>query len=250
MKIFDAHIHFDRGSVVRIRELLDCHIIDGAVVILNKAEDFAAFEKNKDELPSGRVRYAAIVDAHAENPLEFIDRWKSFDMALKLHPRINRITKKDIPYMCSLVEKASTDVIIIDCMGYGHQYNNHIGLELGIEIALAFPHKKIVFAHAGGERLMECFLYTRTLDNAYYDISLVSTYFSGTHVYDDLCHFIRYNTERIMFGSDYPDFDPEYCIAAVKELCAGAGLSKKETKKIFYDNAIRIYNMEGDRNGY
>lgn len=246
MKVFDAHVHFDEGSSERIKELFDKGILNGATVILNTEHDFRALEQNPDMLPHEKVRYAVIADPAFSEPLEFVERLKPINMAIKLHPRLSRLTAEDIPSVCSMVKKASSDVIIVDCMGYGHQYKNHIGLELGIELASALPEKKIVFAHAGGERLMDCFLYTRTLENAYYDISLVSTYFKGTHVYDDLSHFIRYNTGRIMFGSDHPDFDPEYCIGEVKKLCEIAGLNEEDTEKIFYGNAVKVYGKAGE----
>lgn len=245
MRIFDAHMHYDKGSVQHIRELFDSHDLAGATVILNKEEDFLAFEQNCEMLPEGKVRYAAIIEPGTTALSEFVDKWSSYNMALKIHPRLSGLTVSDIPNILNMVGETGSNVVIVDCMGYGHQYNSHIGIEIGIELALEFPTRNIVFAHAGGERLMECFLYTRTLENAYYDISLVSTYFKGTHVYDDLCHFMRYNTDKIMFGSDYPDFDPVYCEEEVLKLCRMAGLNEEMTEKIFFDNAMRIYGKTG-----
>jgi aminocarboxymuconate-semialdehyde decarboxylase len=48
-----------------------------------------------------------------------------------------------------------------------------------------------------------------------------------------------YGIDRVMYGTDYPCWDPATCLNLLEEL----NLSDADKQKIFYDNARRILNL-------
>jgi aminocarboxymuconate-semialdehyde decarboxylase len=48
-----------------------------------------------------------------------------------------------------------------------------------------------------------------------------------------------YGIDHVMYGTDYPCWDPAPCLKLIDEI----GLSDADKKKLFYDNARRILNL-------
>lgn len=48
-----------------------------------------------------------------------------------------------------------------------------------------------------------------------------------------------YGIDHVMYGTDYPCWDPATCLALIEEI----GLSDADKQKLFYDNARRILNL-------
>ena len=49
-----------------------------------------------------------------------------------------------------------------------------------------------------------------------------------------------YGTDRVLFGTDYPMWNPKTEIDYFYSL----GLSKEDNKKILHDNAVRVFNLQ------
>lgn len=248
-KIFDAHVHLNLSSENPVEELiarLEAAGICQAVLILNQQKEIDALRTDYLRLKEhfgNRICLAIFADPKTEAPFREADYWRTcgFQVFTKLHPRITGITVHDFPQICQMLQQDPSPVIIIDCLGYGHHIEHHIGIELGILLAQTFPQKKIVLAHAGGERMLQCLLYTRTLPNIFYDISCSCNYFFQTSVHADMVQLLRFNVPRVMYGSDYPDFLPENAIKHTNILCEEAGLNEAAISAVFSKNAERIY---------
>jgi aminocarboxymuconate-semialdehyde decarboxylase len=48
-----------------------------------------------------------------------------------------------------------------------------------------------------------------------------------------------YGIDRVMYGTDYPCWDPAACLALIDEI----DLSESDKQKLFYDNARRILGL-------
>jgi aminocarboxymuconate-semialdehyde decarboxylase len=48
-----------------------------------------------------------------------------------------------------------------------------------------------------------------------------------------------YGIDHVMYGTDYPCWDPAPCLKLIDEI----GLSDADKQKLFYDNARRILNL-------
>ena len=249
-RVFDAHIHFPIKCDIPY-EVLKNEIkksgITGGLLIFNGREEKEIFWKYKDYLMNGELgfipRIAFVLDVHS-------DRWKEdFDIldnskicySVKIHPRISDIKMNDFESILSKLVELNSETIIVDNWLFGPRIENHIGTELVIYLAERLPDRKIVMAHAGGVRILESMLLTRPLVNVYYDLSETCSYFKGTSVYMDVIHFIKYTRNRLMFGSDYPDFSINHSIKAMEKELDMAGLSYEEADKIMYATAELVY---------
>jgi predicted TIM-barrel fold metal-dependent hydrolase len=96
-------------------------------------------------------------------------------------------------------------------------------------------------AHSGGIHLLQTMLYTRSVKNIFYDISFTCNYLYTTSVKQDMVHFLKYTANRVMFGSDYPDFTVHEAAKTVLELAGLAFLSEDQKERIFYQNAADMY---------
>lgn len=250
--IFDAHMHFPIASSEPLKDLCNAMNRNGitqAMVILNGQEEKHLFEKNSDFFLSYTDTFCAAssLDLNEPYPFLFLENWisKGFHMFIKLHPRLSNIQKSNFREIHKMLSYLYCSTVIIDCFFYGHHLENHIGIELGIYLAEKLPKTNFVLAHAGGFRMLECMLYTRTLPNIYYDISLSCNYLYGASTHIDMIQLLKFNSHRTMYGSDYPDFLPSSAIDNVKALSKGANLSDKQMDAIFRTNAQNVYQMQG-----
>ena len=255
MRVFDAHVHFDLRSDDPIRDFeshYSNNCITSCVLILNSETEISLFEDNYERLQDSvgeRMIVAGIFDTHTSIPCPRYEKWREwgFRTCLKIHPRKSNLTKKDSLSLADKLEGCTENTVIIDCFEYGHRLENHIGIELGIHLAEHFPEKRIILAHAGGHRALECMLYTRTLKNIYYDLALSCNYLYGTSAWIDLVHLVRYNPNKAMFGSDYPDFSQNAAMEKCLELCEKAELSERNIESVFFGNAEAVFGT-GFRN--
>lgn len=102
------------------------------------------------------------------------------------------------------------------------------------DIAVDFPHLKIIMAHSGrGFWYSECFSLSRLHKNVYMDIT-------GLPPQNLLNYFpeLEKNAEKILFGSDWPTMPTsiEKNIEAIKSL----PLKEKTIESILFGNASRI----------
>ncbi len=97
---------------------------------------------------------------------------------------------------------------------------------------------RVIGAHLGGYSLWEeaCEILSGK-DNLYVDCS--SSFFALDD--ETIVRIIRkYGTDNVVFGSDYPMWNPSVEVERLKSL----PLTDEEKEKIFFRNAIRIFNLE------
>ena len=89
--------------------------------------------------------------------------------------------------------------------------------------------------------MLECQMLTRWIPNIAYDLSLSSSYLIGTSIRFDMVNLIRYTSNRIMFGSDYPSISFMSAIQNFKTLCEESEVDQLQIASMFYDNANSLY---------
>lgn len=253
-KIFDAHIHFNIPEKIvdcdslqvydDLQNTLKQANVDNCLLIINSDKERSVYAQIIQKGIKFPYYTASCIDFKNQNSISFYEKFLfAFGSKnIKIHPRLSNLSVSEITNIIWKLKNVEFENVIVDAFGYGHSIKNHIGIELAIEIASAYPDKKVIIAHSGGERLLECFLYTRDLSNIYYDISLTCTYLKGTHVEQDLIHMMKYNSSKIVFGSDYPDFTPEEALNSILDMCNMADLNEEQVQNILYNNALSIYS--------
>ncbi len=162
---------------------------------------------------------------------------------LKLHPRIQGFGLDDFDRIVPVVERAAVlrIPVVIDAFSQGADWYLRREVELSGRLAAAVPQAMIVMAHAGGHRVQEALIVARACKNVYLDISFTVGFFAGSHVVDDLCFVIRkIGAERILFGSDYPEFSILEALDAARAVLERAGFGEAECQEVLGGNAERI----------
>ena len=110
------------------------------------------------------------------------------------------------------------------------------------EVLQAFPRLTVVLAHTGLGDFDACQELARAYANVYFDCCAVvnGTEPSPALGDDEAAAALRQvGIDRVMFGSDYPWFDPALDAARIQRL----PLSEAEKRAVLYDNAVRILKL-------
>lgn len=251
MKIIDAHIHLNTNSSFGTEDflaLLETKKLEKAVLILNTDEQWEVFERNINRFIEfkDRIHIGLILDTNKAEEFKKRSTYlrdRNIVFSIKLHSRYSKLTVKDFDVIDRYLYTCQVQSIIVDAFYYGSNLENQIGMELSVHLARVFPDKRIIMAHFGGIHILSAMLYTRDLKNIYYDISLTQTYLSSTSVWMDLLHCVKYNCERVMFGSDYPDCRLEEAIEQSNKLIQQLDVNARQkfATNIFYANANKVY---------
>ncbi|HEU4759998.1 MAG TPA: amidohydrolase family protein [Dehalococcoidia bacterium] len=111
------------------------------------------------------------------------------------------------------------------------------------DVLAAFPRLTVVLGHAGFGDFAACGELARQFPNVFFDCCAVinGTEPSPTLSDGEAAAAIRLvGADRIMFGSDYPWFDPALDAARLQRL----PLADPEKRAVLYDNAVRILRLE------
>jgi len=209
MKIYDAHMHIDLCAENRIYNYLEN--ISGGSIIANSQEELNAILSQHNIFYTGK-KLNLIVYWH-DGFEEQSERWKKElgikKIGVKLHPRIQNYVAEDIEWIVGSLERVDFDSIIIDAFDVGSRIENFISLQLIIELAKAYPSKKIVVAHAGGYRCLEYLLVLKDFKNIFYDISFTVNYLKHSSVVMDIKNLLYARREKVLFGTDFPGYGLE-----------------------------------------
>ncbi len=110
------------------------------------------------------------------------------------------------------------------------------------ELLAAFPRLTVVLAHLGWGAIGGCAQIARAHPNAFFDCCAVinGTEPSPALSDDEAAAALRQvGADRVMFGSDYPWFDPLRDAQRIQRL----PLSDAEKRMVLYDNAQRILRL-------
>ena len=186
---------------------------------------------------------------HWSNPREIYDKINNIGkcVSIKIHPLLYNCIAEDtdsIVDTIKLFNEKEIKNVVIDTLFNDEYIDNHIGIELGIRIAREFPSLSVILAHSGSTRLLECMAFTRNIRNIYYDLSFVSTYFNNTSLRYDMINYLKYTSDRMMFGSDYPSFSIQKALESLYDLCQEAQLSEEQIDNVFDNTGRIVYNFE------
>ena len=170
-----------------------------------------------------------------ENADEEIERIISLGLrGIKLHPDTQKFNA-DSDKAMKLYEKfAGRLPLLIHGGGHRYDYSHPRRLE---RIEQCFPQLTMVAAHLGGWSIYDEAVPYMSGMRCFMDISSVMPFVSPEHTKE----LIRlYGADRLLFGSDYPMWDPMSEYEAFMKL----GLSPEEQEKILYKNTAKIFGID------
>lgn len=149
---------------------------------------------------------------------------------VKLHPDSQGVHADD-PKMLRVFERLEGKLpVLVHCGDYRNDYSHPSRIANVLD---AFPNLTMVAAHLGGWTIVDYALEYLENKHCYLDVSSVMM-FIGPRRERELIRL--YGAERILYGTDYPIWDPVESLDAFLNL----GLTEEENRQILYRNAQRV----------
>lgn len=169
--------------------------------------------------------------ADMENPREEIERIEQLGLrGVKIHPDTQQFNMDD-PKMLAIYEMLEGRLpVLMHCGDYRYDYSHPRRLAAVLD---QFPKLTVIGAHFGGWSLFDLALEYLQERHCYLDISS-SMMFLGLRRTAELIR--RYGADRILFGTDFPMWNPKEELEQVYRL----GLTNEELEKILCTNGMRI----------
>ena len=130
-------------------------------------------------------------------------------VGIKLHPRLNQYHPLDervhavLETMC---EMKSTLAVWIDTMFYCREFMlKSSPVQIVHDLVVQYPMLTFVLAHGCGSDILRLHDAIRQCPNAFMDLSMTMTRYSGSSVDADIRYLMRVFEKRILFGSDFPE---------------------------------------------
>lgn len=221
------------GSVPALLEAMARGNIDKALVHsvamsahqVTVINDFIHREVSAHE---GKLFGFATLHPDMENAYDEVTRALSLGLrGVKIHSDMQQVSLLD-PRMDALYEACENRCPMLLHMGdERYAYDNPRMIP---EILRRFPHLQLICAHMGGYSEWDQAREYLKDENVLFDCS--STSFAlGADGWRDIIRY--FGTERVMFGSDFPMWDPGKEVALLQSL----GLGNDALEKILYKNA-------------
>lgn len=234
MKIYDCHLHIEKGL-----DNYDLEI-EGGNVIYNSIENYKLFSQKHPE-------YSASLIFDYKNNLNFVleEARKNRLSALKIHSRIQQISINDYEYLFEALDRDKTEIpIIYDAFYFGSELDFQPSLYWLVELIKRYPKRKIIVAHSGGYEVLKYFFHLRPFGNVYYDLSFSLQYLSDSSIFMDIKKLIKYTDKtKIFFGSDYPYASPLFQKNSLVKIFTEIGLNNKDQQLILSKNARDVFNI-------
>lgn len=115
-----------------------------------------------------------------------------------------------------------------------------------VEVAKKYPKLKVVITHYFWPKMEYCYELTKNIPNIYFetaamaDPEVIEATGGIEKVKSVLVRTIKDRPDKVIFGTDWPMCKIEDHINLIKEL----NLSNEERQNIFFDNAVKIYNLQ------
>lgn len=174
--------------------------------------------------------------AAMENPLSEIEYIRSAGLkGVKLHPDIQRFPIDD-ERLFPVYDRLQGELpVLIHCGDPRYPYSRPERLRRIID---EFPHLQIVAAHLGGWSMFDiAYEYLKDTD-CYFDISSSGMFMTQ----EKMKSFVSgYGADRLLFGSDFPLWDPQSELESFLRL----GLREVDQEKIAFRNALHILKADG-----
>lgn len=172
-----------------------------------------------------------------ENPLAEIERAQELGLAgVKLHPDTQRVNMDD-PRLMTIYEAIEGRLpLIMHCGDYRYDFSHPRRMR---RILDAFPRLVVNAAHFGGWSIFDVAVEYMEDANCFMDVSS-SMEFIGNRRTAELIRL--YGTDRIMFGSDFPMWNPSDEYARFRNL----PFSDSEFEDMTWHNAERFLGRKID----
>ena len=239
MRYFDSHLHLRAPTPAGWTEFLS--IVDrardmvGANLILNSQEEVDFALSRAAELPPHVRLVPPLASRKTLRDDARVSGW------FKIHPRFHGITRAAVP---AIVEELVADPprgLVVCCYPWGALGEPYVSVELVAGLAQALPTVPILATHGGGYESWALRAHTTGLSNVLYDFAVSMKYYEGSDLLRPFLEYIRYRSDQIVFGSDWPSADAAPQLEVCCTLADEVGISRAELEDLLLRNSARVW---------
>ena len=269
--IVDIHVHFMPESVLaKVRKYFDeaGPLLGRSWPIMYRGDDQMRIKQLKD---FGVSRFSALNYAHKAGMASWLNEWSrdfaKVDSAIipsatiypdedvfeytkvaiesgtevfKVHIQVGDFSPVDprLKQSWHLLEDAQIPIVIH--AGSGPAPGRFTGAELVRQLLSMYPHLKLIIAHMGMPEYREFIELAESYPNVYLDTTMVLTPFTEetTPLGRANIEKIATMSEKILFGSDFPNIPHDYAVAI--ESLESAGFSSEWLRNVLYETPTRL----------
>jgi uncharacterized protein len=164
---------------------------------------------------------------------------------IKLHPAAQRFYPNDdrlAPVYARATELGWPVIFHSGAFGLGPAATDQASLRYFPSLLKAFPDLTVVLGHMGFGDWETCVAIAADFPNAMFDCCFVINGTDPSPATSDeeaAAAFRKVGIDRVMFGSDYPWFDPALDAARIERI----PLTDEEKRAVLYENAARIFGL-------
>jgi len=218
-----------------------------SIVPRDNSEVMKTYNDHILELAAESSDFFPIVSVHpmdGQSAIDEVERVAKLGAkALKLHPFFQGFDVAD-PNVLAVAKKAGEEGLPVIFDSISASDGGMVGKF--VDIAIANPDTKFVLAHMGGYRFHEMILFAVFAkgpfynNNVYFDLSAVIEIYADSPRQEDLLWTMReIGMDQFLFATDFPIFD----LAKTRELVESFGFTDAEKKKIYHDNAVKVFEL-------
>lgn len=232
---YDIPMEAEEGTVSRLLELREPSPITHNVVCsvavkpatVTSINDFIARECGEEE---GLLGLAAMHQDFEDPEAELVRAKEMGLLGVKLHPDTQKVDMDDERLMkvYELCERMGL-ALLVHCGDYRYDYSHPARMK---RILHEFPQLRVCAAHFGGWSVQDLALEFLEDETCFLDMSSSMKYL-GLRRTRELCEI--YGADRMMFGSDFPMWNP----ASEYEIFRSLGFSDADYEKMCWHNAER-----------
>lgn len=253
--IVDAHLHLDcekHNSISDAAKKLEIERVNAGInhcIVLHLlAQGYSSFEFYEAIKPYPCLHGMVNIDPLGESACtELTNAILKLDfVGLKLHPRLQGFDLAH-PKVEALVKHAgSLNVpVLIDAFPDGTNLEAGFSPLAFATLARRCPSTKIIVAHMGGHYVFDFMMLAKRIPNMYFDVSYSLLYYRGSCIPRDMVYAIKsMKSNRIFYGSDYPDRPLNESLELSKAVLVENKLSVELTKNLLGENAAKFFGLK------
>jgi len=227
--------------------------IDEKVIARMKRRNLWSCTMSKENPPLVPLISIDLLQSPADMQAEIEEKMGQGAKGLKLHPVNNRFSPHD-RRMWPAYSKAMEKGLPILFHSGEAELAGHPGADNGRPrnfepLLQSFPKLTVILAHMAKGFLEESAALAQKFGNVYFDISAIISLIGIKGGFSSDAHagelIRKIGVERVLFGSDWPWFDPLLAM----ERFNGLDLTQEEKRKILGINAAKIFGLESLNQG-
>ena len=189
--------------------------------------------------PTAHADSAAVEDAVAQLAAQHF-------AGIKLHPRLGGYDPLDPRALAAIRAAGKRGLAAFVCtLSRRPDAPTRHPADIVDHLATACRDTRIVLLHGGGTAMMDLFELVRMHHHLLLDLSFSVLRYRGSSLDLDMRFLCEHLDQRLVVGSDFPEFTPAEAFARVDELIAGLPAAKREN--ILHGNLTRLFETWTDR---